>query len=285
MPAAKALSPELEERVKSLQGVDDAYKESMRQTLIANPDFAAGWLRQSDYDRNMNSIKSSQKEWFDKNNAEFATMQTQKTELERRAQEQAAQIKELETRVASGDYTPAQEAAMMKEVGTLKSTIETLNKGFENLSTRFVDRDTLGKEAQTVVSFVTSNIFELNDIQFDHQSAFNKPFGREDRQKLIDYAEAENKKGNAITLRQAYDSLYSKDIRAIEDKKLVDKALAEDRTRNNLPISGDVAPILGPVQARLQQGNAAFVDKLPENAPMDAVAAAAAASLRAEGKF
>lgn len=279
MPAQ--LPPELEEAIKGTTG-DDAYKENLRQAFIANPQLASGWLRQSDYDRNLNQMKKSQKDWFDKNNAEFATMQTQKNDLERKTNEQESQIKELESRISSGDYTPAQEAAMVKEVGTLKATIENLNKNFESLNTRFVDRDTLGKEAQTVVSFITSNIFELNDIQFDHQGTFGKAFGREERQKLIDHAEAENKKGNAITLRQAYDDLYSKDVRAIEDKKIEDRVRVEERTRNNLPISGDVAPILGPVQARLQ--GAKFVDNLAENAPMDAVAAAAAASLRAEGK-
>jgi len=274
MPAA-TLSPELEERVKALQG-DDAYKESIRQALIQNPDFAAGWLRQSDYDRNLNAIKQREKDWFAKNNAEFATLQNLATERE-------TKIKELEDRISSGGYTPEQEAAMGKEIGALKGTVENLNKTIETLTTKFVDRDMLTKEAQGVVSFISSNMFELNDIQFDHQATFGKPFGRTERQELIDFAEAENKKGNPLSLKQAYDLKYAKDVRDVENKKLEDRVRTEERTRLNLPVSGDVAPILGPLQARAQ--GVAFQDKLPENAPMDAVSAAAAAALRAEGKF
>lgn len=273
--AATTLSPELEEKVKALQG-DEAYKENIRQALINNPEFASGWLRQSDYDRNLNAIKGREKAWFDKNNAEFATLQTIATERE-------ATIKELEARIASGGYTPEQEAAMGKEITGLKGTVESLNKTIETLTTKFIDRDTLNKEAQGVVSFLSSNMFELNDIQFDHQATFGKPFSRDERQALIDFADAENKKGNPLGLKQAYDLKYSKDIREVEDKRLVDKALSEDRTRNNLPVSGEQASILGPLQARAQ--GAAFTDKLPDNAPMDAVSAAAAAALRAEGKF
>lgn len=273
MPAT--LSPELEERVKALQG-DDAYKEGIRQALIQNPDFAAGWLRQSDYDRNLNAIKQREKDWFAKNNGEFATLQNLATERE-------AKIKELEERISSGGYTPEQEAAMGKEVKQLQGTVENLNKTIETLTTKFVDRETLTKEAQGVVSFLSSNMFELNDIQFDHQATFGRPFDRTARQELIDFADAENKKGNPLSLKQAYDLKYSKDIRQVEDKKIEDRVRTEERTRLNLPVSGDVAPILGPLQARSQ--GAQFQDKLPENAPMDAVSAAAAAALRAEGKF
>jgi hypothetical protein len=268
-----ALSQAVEAALTSAKMTDE-YRKIMRDVLEANPDLQGGWLRQSDYDRSMNALKSDKArndQWFKDSNEKYVQMETQVASL-------AAEKSDLEFKIQSGHYSPEQENLLLKELKTVKDTLSGLDGRFVGTETL---QDTLRTEAQGVVSFLSASIFDIVDIAEEYRNEFGKSFTKEDRQGLIDYCEGENKKGNPVNLQQAYKMKYAADIDKHKEDRIRQEVIKEERTRNNMPISGEPAPI-GHLQMKFQGKTS---DNLPVDASMDAVQAAAAASLRAEGKI
>ena len=287
------LKPELEEMLKATVK-DPNYQQSLRVALEANPDFAANWLRQADYDRKMNAMKAEQGqfqakhqknvEWFDKANTEYkdylqnkSAIETERTELAKSKADLEAKVVDLESRIEGGGYTDAQEKAMAKEINGLKETIVSLQS---NINTQFVNEQKLDQilsdRGQGLFNFVTDSFLDTLSIVDRYKTDFGKPLSKADISSLYEFAN-ENK---LTSLEEAYQKKYSAEIETLKKEQYHKEWEKDYVTTHNLPTSGGPAP-LGPVQQRLSQKTA---DGLPPDAPMDAVAAAAAASLRSEGK-
>lgn len=282
-----ALKPELEEVLRATVK-DENYRNSLRGALEANPEFAANWLRQADYDRKMNQMKDQQTqfqekhkknvEWFDKANAEYKAYLAEKSDIVRTKSELEAKVADLEARVSGGDYTPGQEGAMVQEIAKLKTTIDGLQS---NLSAEFINEqklnDILSEKGQGIVNFMADSTLDTLVILDRYKNDFGKTLSKPEIQELYAFAN-ENRCAN---LEEAYQKKFSSEIEELKKEQYKKEWERDYITTHNLPNSGGSSPVMGPVQQRLAQKT---VDGLPPDAPMDAVAAAAAASLRSEGK-
>lgn len=283
------LKPELEAMIKQLKG-GEAYQNAMRQAFEANPEFAANWLRQADYDRMMNTAKADiaakQKEhednlsWYKDANSKYkeaiqlrSTLEQQLKDAETAKVELESRVSELQTRVDSGQYTDAQDSQMLKEIQTLKNTIAEFKEKVpdkENLEQLLLER------GQGVINFMSQNLLQTLAVSTRYKSDFGKDPGVKDLEDLYKYAN----ENQLTSLEKAYEQKYAPDL--LEKQKSEWKAewQKEFVTTHSLPNSGGPSP-LGPVQQRLANPSA---DGLPPDASMESVAAAAGAALRSEGK-
>jgi hypothetical protein len=289
-----ALTAELE---KLLTFVPEADREATRKEL------EAGYLRQADYSRNMNQLKTDRDkhmsehqknvDWYKRANDEYKALQDE-------ANSAKARVAELEeARATSGHLGDEDEAALAKELKEARKLAETARKEAE--TARKEAESIKASVAETEKKFMTKEdvnaagdnlglaVFQIIDKMDEYRTEFGKKL---DRVALL--AEAQKRNGD---LESAYEFIIKKDreeklrttIEAEAEKKAKEKydAMIAEARKNGLPVDqGSGEPTMGPLQARLlkKEGES----KIPDDVLADGsgrLAALAARELRDEGKF
>lgn len=295
-----ALKKELEELLASAFP-DEKDREEQRKLLEKYPTFGEGFLRQSDYDRKMNEVKTDrQKEqealqtarelatkwqkWADDNKpihenllAEYKKITDRNKELE----EQVAKAAEGGGGGAGGGGgEPVDEKKLMDKVNA-----EIAKRGFVSNAemAKIVEEQARKIAAEERAAFFKEtlpNMMEysqkLTDFSFSHRQEFNEPFDRKAFSKYV----ADNK---IEDMDRAYDMFVGEKRTEKKIKDETEKRVQAELSKRNFPGSGAVpSPELGPIEARFKTGKGS--DGLPADATISAAAMAAAAELRAENK-
>lgn len=278
---------------------DEAYRNQMRE-LLTRPEgkeMAEGWLRQSDYDKNFNTLKED-KAAFKTDQDEFATTkqgwqkwhsdeakpayaraQVIEANYDKEIGARDAKIKQLTEKFGASELDEDQENSIVKEVTTLRTEISQLQQSIKEggyITQEEMDKQLQKKSTEFADSF-GGVILSLEDIADAHQKTFGK---RLDRRELLKFAQ---EKGI-----QDLDDAYSK-MTHDEASEVREKEIRADERKNIMsqrghPTDGNgYQPTLGHLQARVQKGK--HDDGLPEDATVTEAAQAAAAELRAEGKI
>ena len=292
-----ALKPEIEALLATIQ--DPAVRDQQRKFLEEHKEFQEGYLRQSDYDRKMNEVKTDrQKEQEALQASRDSAAKWQKwadenvprhTQLMDEFKKVTEKNKELEDAVAKA--AAAGGGGNGGGGGEVDET-KLLAKVNEEVAKRgYVSRDDVMKiaveeagklakaERESFFKDTLPNVLEWNakitDFNFEHREEFGKPLDRKAFSKFI----SENK---IEDLDKGYSMFVSE---ARTEKKIAtetEKRVQSELSKRNLPGSGAApSPMeLGPIQQRR-----AGADGLPPEATVSEAAMAAATALRAEGKF
>lgn len=296
-----ALKKELEELLASAFP-DEKDREEQRKLLEKYPTFGEGFLRQSDYDRKMNEVKSDrQKEqealqtarelaakwqkWADDNKPVHENLLTEYKKISDRNKE----LEEIVAKAAEGGGgggtgggggEPVDEKKLMERVNS-----EIGKRGFVSNAevAKIVEEQAkkIAKEERDAFFKETlPNMMEysqkLTDFSFSHRQEFNEPFDRKAFSKFV----ADNKLED---MDKAYDMFVGEKRTERKIKEETEKRVQAELSKRNFPGSGATpSPELGPVEARFKTGKG--TDGLPADATISAAAMAAAAELRAEGK-
>lgn len=274
-----AFKQELEEALSKIP--DETYRNQMREMLEKNPEFAGGWLRQNDYDRQFAALKKKEGEWTEwegKWKTELTDSRTKLKAAEDAAAAGQTRIAELEAKVASGDFSPTQDNQMLNEIKALKDQISSLEKA---TGAKFVTQDDFQKEIQKreqeVIGWTTNQILKFYDLDRRHITIFGKPLTEQERTELYQYTV-----DHGLTdATKAYEEKYGDQLKSKweenKEKEIRDK-ITKEMGDQGIPISPAPAPELGAVQRMYARG-----EKEPAN--LAEGAARAAAELRAEGKY
>lgn len=294
-----ALKAELEELLATIQ--DPAVREQQRKFLEEHKQFQEAALRQSDYDRKMNEIKTDrQKEqealqaardsaakwqkWADENVPrhtqlmdEFKKVTEKNKELEDAVEKAAAAA--ANGGGAGGGGGEVDKAKLLAEVKE-----EIAKRGYvSQADVQKIAIEEAGKlakaERDSFFKDTLPNVLEWNakmsDFNWDHRQEFNEPFDRKAFSKFVSDNKLED-------LDKAY-GMFVNDKRT--EKKIqteTEKRVKDELSKRNLPGTGALpsAMEMGPVQTRR-----AGKDGLPPEATITEAAMAAAAELRSDGKF
>jgi len=281
--------------------------------LTKSPKLGEGWLRQSDYDRKMNSSKEESKrltdrnkqleDWYTENRPIHDASLERARELEdqfKEAQEEARrfeqQTKQLQDKLTAaearraaepgGDTVDAAELArrVQEEVNKLgyvnKAEMDAIiNKQTERMtaaeegSKKAID-DAGKRFFEETVPATTNFMIDIAEICVDHKGEFNEKL---DRKAFSDFM-SQNKITNPV---QAYEQWVKPRRDEIEFKRKVDEEVKQR-------ISGMAVNGMQVVPGGAVQPKGAMQMRVEKDAGQNsttALANAAAAELRAEGKF
>jgi hypothetical protein len=292
-----ALKQELEELLASIK--DEKVREEQRKFLETYPQFAEGYLRQSDYDRKMNEVKTDRqkeqdalekvreseakwKKWYEDNAPRHTQLMDEYKKVQQRATELEAQVAAAATKQnesgTGGDVVD--EAKLMAKVQE-----EIAKRGYVSQADvqRIASEEATKLAKQERDSFFKDTlpgVLEWNqkmmDFNYEHRQEFGEAFDRKAFSKFVSEKKIED-------LDEAY-KMFVGDRRT--EKKIqteTEKRVKDELSKRNVPGTGaSPAPDLGPLQMR-RAGKG--VDGLPEDATISAAAMAAAAEMRSEGKF
>jgi hypothetical protein len=290
------LPQEVEDLLKAMSPEDAT---AFRKSVESNPKLAEGWLRQSDYDRRMNEgkaelqkEKAKANEWvewsktakpqFEQMKTDYEKLQQEKAELQRKIEaaaitagggegDEAAITKRVEERLKSigNDYVPKSEVDKIIAAEAKKVVDSSIKEERE----RFF--------AETLPAQAQFNL-DLQEINADHKAETGKWM---DRKVFSDFMKAEG----LTDPKKAYDKFMSGARTEKEIERRVQEEVKKRNSQIGLPgTSGVSVPSeLGPLQVRIQHKDA-FSTAHPD-AKVEVgdgqLGAAAAAALRAEGKF
>jgi hypothetical protein len=291
------LKAELEELLATIQ--DPAVRDAQRKFLEEHKQFQEAALRQSDYDRKMNEVKTDREKeqqalqaardraekmqkWYDENYPRHTQLMDEYKKLQDKN-------KELETAVAAA--AAAGGGGSNGGGGGEVDETKLLSKVQEEIAKRgYVSRDDVIKiatdEAKKLAkeerdSFLKDTLpatIEWNqkmmDFNWDHRQEFNEPFDRKAFSKFV----ADNKLED---LDKAYGMFVNDKRTEKKIKEETDKRVKDELSKRNFPGTGAIpsAMEMGPLQTRR-----AGRDGLPPEATVSEAAMAAAAELRTEGK-
>lgn len=284
-----ALREEVKNAIMASKGMSDEYRRQLMEVLQQAPDdFQGGWLRQSDYDKKMNEWKAKEVQpfqeqktkWLEWYNSEAKPLfESYSQDIEVRD----SRIAELESRIETGNYNPADENSMLTELQTLKQQVQTLPQQLEG---RYITQEQLAQQSQATLDAWANGLLTLSDLQEEYRESYGKRF---DRNAFIGFM-----RDNGMTdFRQAYDSFTGEERRAAWEKQKEAEIEAKFRTSNPpLASSGGVGTYavhnssnVGPVMARMAGVPPASEMALPPEASTRDAAMAAAEALRREGKY
>lgn len=279
---------------------DEGYRNQLRE-LLSKPEgreMAEGWLRQSEFDKNFNTLnedKAAFKTDQDSFNATKQGWQKWHTDEAKPAYDRAqaieakydkevgardARIKELTERFAGGELDEEQENAIVKEVTTLRTEISKLQTAIKDggFITQAEMEAQLQKKSTEFADSFGDVLLNLDDIADSHQKTFGK---RLDRRELLKFAQ---EKG-IQNLDDAYAKMTHDEANDVREKEIREDERKKIMSQQGHPTDGNgyAPPTLGHLQARVQKGK--HDDGLPEDATVTEAAQAAAAELRAEGKI
>ncbi len=297
-----ALNEALLELVKQLG--DEKDRATVTEMLEKHEPLRAGYLRQADYDRNMNQVKAEReaeqkrlseaegqrdgwKVWWDKNKPiydqtmkDHGTLQSDKQKLQEEMNRYKAAHPE---KTGEGNNAPVDEAALTRlveaEVGkrgyvSTEQLAKIIDEKAQELNRTFLTQTMPG-----TMRFLST----VNQLHWRHRDEFGRPL---DETGLMKYM-AENKVDDP---ERAYLEITKTDREKLhtEQKKQEEEKIREDERQKerSRQVPGAGAPPageLGSVQMRLQKKGPAG---LPEDAELGtgAIAAAAGKELRDEGK-
>ncbi len=291
-----ALKPEIEALLATIQ--DEAVRNQQRKFLEDHKEFQEGYLRQSDYDRKMNEVKTDrQKEQEALQAARDSAAKWQKwaddnmprhTQLMDEYKKLTEKNKELETAVAAA---AAAGGGGGNGGGGEVDEAKLLAKVQDEISKRgYVSRDDVTKiaveEARKLAkeerdAFLKDTLpatIEWNqkmmDFNWDHRQEFNEPFDRKAFSKFVSEKKLED-------LDEAYKMFVGDKRMEKKIKEETDKRVKDEMSKRNFPGSG---PAPGPAEMGPVQTRRAGKDGLPPEATITEAAMAAAAELRSEGR-
>jgi hypothetical protein len=271
-----ALKPELEELLLTIK--DETEREAQRKLLEKYPQFGEGHLRQSDYDRKMNEVKTDREKeaialqtardnaakwqkWYEDNSPRHTQLMDEYKKVSERNKELEEQVKKAAEGAGGG-------GAAGGGGGEVDET-KLMSKVQEEISKRgYVSKDTL------------PHVLEWNqkmmDFNYEHRQEFGEPFDRKAFSKFVAEKKIED-------LDEAYKAFVGDKRTENKIKTETEKRVKDELSKRNIPGTG-AAPTpseMGPLQLRR---NGKGPDGLPEDATLSAASMAAAAELRAEGK-
>lgn len=282
------LSAELEKVVNLIQ--DPTEREARRKELT---ELSENGLRQADYSRRMNELAEARKAqeakhqsnlaWYDRANKQYSTLESDlKAAQERVSALESAQgtpgatfqdEAELEKQLAAARKEAAE---ANKKIGELDTTVKTFNQmvseGKLLTSEKFEEAITQRGDA------LGAALLDIIDLQDRHRKEYGTDL---DRRSLLE--EAQKRGGN---LSQAYEFVTAKsredklrkDIEAQVEQKYVERLKA-----SNVPYAPSGEPVIGPLQARLQNKGTGIPDDVPADGS-GRLSSLIGAELRAEGK-
>lgn len=293
-----AFKEALEEALGKIE--DEAYRNQMRE-LLTKPEgqeLAEGWLRQNEFDKNMNELKDGrtklegertefqttkegwQKWHTDEAKPAFERAQEIEANFDKEISARDTKIQELTDRFASGELDQDQENAVIKEVTTLREQITTLQQSFKDAG--YVDKPAMEKALRDESKIFAENFGEvllsLDDLNDKHQETFGK---RLDRRELLKFAQEQG----IQDLNDAYSKMTSKEEREVWEKDIREDERKKVVSHQGHPSDGNGSPpsaLQGHLQQRIEANKRS--DGLPEDAGIKEATAAAAAELREEGK-
>lgn len=291
------LKAELEELLATIE--DQKVRDEQRKFLEGHPQFQEAALRQSDYDRKMNEVKTDrQKEqealqaardrakkmqdWFDENKPRHDQLMEEYKKLVKKNEELEAAVAAAAAGAGGGGGTGGGEVDETKLLAKVQEEIG--KRGYVSrddvLKIATEEATKLAKaERDSFFKDTLPNVLEWNqkmmDFNADHREEFGEKFDRKAFSKFVSDNKLED-------LDKAY-GLFVNDKRT--EKKIkdeTDKRVKDELSKRNFPGSGAApsSPEMGPVQLRR-----AGKDGLPPEATISEAAMAAAAEMRSEGKF
>ena len=296
-----ALKAELEELLKVMAPADAV---AQRAIFEKHPNLAEGYLRQADYDRNMNQLKDRVKKadtwdnWAERNldryneiKEKYPTLESERDTLKAEVDRLKAEVeKKVAASIAASGGDPANIDAIVSQVMN-KIGGDRMTKAEANALIA-----TQVKEAAAAdYGEARKNFYEKDVPQFaswitgmvDAQSSY-----REETGKKLDRAEfAKFMTDNKISDPQTAYERFMEPVRRkteieAEAKKRADEMIAEAKRNGEFPgTSGSPSP-QGGLQVRLQKRDANDpLFKSDVEIGDNASAMAAAAELRSEGKL
>lgn len=283
------ISAELEKVVALIQ--DPTEREARRKELTELSD---NGLRQADYSRRMNELDTSRKTqeakhkenlaWYDRADKQYKNLEVD--------------LRTAQERVAALESVKDQSHGSFQEEGELDKQLAAARKEAADANKKIGELDTTVKTFNQMVSegkLLTSDKFEEEIIKrgdalgaalldiIDLQDRHRKEYGTDiDRRTLLE--EAQKRGGN---LSQAYEVVTAK---SREDKMRkdieadVEKRYVEKMKNSNMPYAPSGEPVIGPLQARLQNKPTGIPDEVPADAS-GRLSNLIGAELRAEGKY
>lgn len=298
-----ALKPELEALLATIE--DEKDRAEARKLMEKYPtNFADGYLRQADYDRNMNAAKEARakeqaevetykanskkwQDWADRNvpkheqlTTEYAKVQTERDALKVQVEKAAAAA----SGGGGGNGGGGGEVDPEKLMARVNAELATRGYLTQAETAKIVGEEARKIAAEERKAFfdqtlpnTMSYIFRMNDLAADHKTEFNERFDRAAFAKFQVDSKVDD-------VDKAYE-LYVAEKRKDAWKKSETERITRDvSSRQGVPGTGaSPAPELGPVQVnRLKK-----MPDLPDNAVIgdNSAAMAAAAELRAENKL
>lgn len=295
-----ALKQELEDLLAQMKtsGATDEELKALRASMEKYPVLGEGYLRQSDYDRKMNDVKSERakeqetltaarerasnlQKWADENVPKHNNLLTEYKKL----QEKNAELTEQVSKAAGGGSGgggeggggAVDEAKLMENVKA-----EIARRGYvskEEIPTLIAaERDKLREDFfKTTLPGSMEAINKMVDFNFSYRAEFGEAFDRKAFSKFV----VDNKLED---WDKAYDMYVSEKRTNKKIETEVEKRVTAERSKMNLPGSGAApAPAeMGHMESRLRGKGA---DGLPAEATVSVAAAKAAEELRQEGKF
>jgi len=296
-----ALKKELEDLLASIP--DEKEREEQRKLLEKYPVLSEGYLRQSDYDRKMNEVKTDREKeqeallaarkkaaefqkWYDENAPRHTQLMDEFKKLSEKNKDLEEQVRKAAEGSGGGGSGSGGGGGEVDETKLMSKVQEEINKR------GYVSKTELGEivaaeakkladqERSSFLKDTLPNVLEWNqkmmDFNYEHRQEFGEPFDRKAFSKFV----ADNKIEDLDT---AYKAFVNDKRTENKIKTETDKRVKEELSKKNFPGSGaSPAPSdLGPLQLR-RAGKGP--DGLPEDATLSAAAMAAAAELRSEGK-
>jgi hypothetical protein len=296
-----ALKAELEELLATIE--DQKVRDEQRKFLEGHPQFQEAALRQSDYDRKMNEVKTErQKEqealqaareraekwqkWSDENVPRHTQLMDEYKKIQKKNEELQEAVEAAKAAAAAaggggggGTGGEVDEAKLLAKVEA-----EVAKRGYvsrdEVMKIATEEAGKLAKaERDSFFKDTLPNVLEWNqkmmDFNWEHRQEFNEQFDRKAFSKFV----SENKLED---LDKAYGMFVNEKRTEKKIATETEKRVKDELSKRNFPGSGATpsSPDLGPVQLRR-----AGKDGLPPEATISEAAMAAAAEMRQEGKF
>lgn len=276
--------------------------KAQRTIFEKTPALADGYLRQADYDRQMNASKekvrvaeesaTTWKKWGEENYPKHQTMMKDYKEMETKVSTLEHQVKTAAA--TGGDMTPEQiaelELNVVKKIGEsgymtkeqIDAAIKTEGAKVAAETIKPIADQFLGNTWPAAMEVTNQTI----EVSFAHQAEFGKPLTRDDRIKI---SKLMTEKG-FTTVTDAYDAYVSADREAVKIAKAKGEGKAEGVEEGKKSVTPSVPGVttagqeLGHLQfSMVERAKTAQANNSGEIGDNSA-AAAAAAELRAEGK-
>lgn len=285
-----ALKKELEDKIAAIS--NEEYRNQMRKILEENEPLAKGWLGEAEVNRRLDQVAADKKRldtWWANNEPVIQNQKTKITQLETSQAEwdsaktqYEARVKELESKVVSGDYTPSEDRAMIQEMQGLKSTLEAIKTGMGSYIKQ-TDVETyvqkrIQEEGQKLVNFMSDDFYEANRAMKRYEKDFGKDLSKDELNELYGFAA----KNSITSLERAYNEKYGDELRTKEIERIQSEAdrRAEEKYKSVAAVPASPGPSFepGPLAKRLS-GNG---DGAQSFASTDDAAAAAIAHLQTQ---
>jgi len=294
------LSADLQKLVLLIQ--DPTERAAQEKRLL---ELEEGGLRQSDYDRKMDEGKrererleaelrtqiTNNQQWWDRNKKTFDDTVATLEQTERERDELKAKVNSSVNNNSGTNGNGAVDPAQLKSLVEAEfagrkyvsvAEVETVTKRIAG-EIAAQEREKFFKETLPASTEFT---MAMNDLQFSHRDEFGKPLDRTAFSKFI--TEQKLQVGTADDLKKAHDSFVFKERQEATFAKMRAEIEKDVKSKHNVPGTGATpSPSeLGPLQQRLQkaQGMPEIIFDDSVKPGSGALAAAAAAELRAEGK-